>query len=449
MNSRRIALDILKKIEKGSYSNILLNNHLKEIHDKRDRALITELVYGVLRQKKRLDYIIAFLANRSINKLDKEVLIALRLGIYQLEFLDKIPARAAVNETVNCLKGLVNKGAIGFTNALLRSYIRRKKNINYPDSKKEPVSYLSTYYSYPEWLIDIWINQYGFNDTRRLCEINNNPPKLIIRRNSLKYGEKEFIKIFKEKGIKIEPLAVNEAYFISGFDNIKSLPLYSEGGFIVQGPAAILASHILNPEPESRVLDMAAGPGGKTTHLGQIMKNKGKIIAIDIYDHKLELVKENCKRLGINIVDYIHVDGRTFNDENGFDFILLDAPCSGLGLISSKPEIKWNKSPEDIEQLRVIQMSMLEKAVKLLKRGGYLLYSTCTLNYEENQGVIQEFINRHGMEIELCNIDNDLERLGLKGIYSASREGWLELFPPDSGTEGFFMAKLKKVGGNN
>ncbi len=447
MNSRRIALDILREIEEGAYSNYSLNKRLRKISDKRERSLITELVYGVLRQQKRLDYLISWLSNRALNRLDRVVLLALRLGLYQLEFLNRIPDRAAVNETVNSLKGLINKGGLGFVNALLRNYIRKREKISYPDPEKDPESFLANYYSHPDWLVRMWLKQYGFEKTSRLCRSNNRPAGLVIRRNSLKYNEDEFLAGFAAVDVDIElkKLSIPDAYIVNKINKVEQLPLYREGGFIVQGAAAILASWLLLPCPGARVLDMAAGPGGKTTHLAELMNNQGSIIALDIFDHKLKLIEENCRRLGVEIVKLVKMDGRIFSTDNKFDYILLDAPCSGLGLLANKPEIKWNKSIVNIKELSSIQLEMLNNAFSLLKVGGFLLYSTCTLSYQENQAVVEEFLKIQENRVRLMDINKELEKLAAGDKFQASPEGWLELFPPESGTEGFFIAKFQKL----
>jgi 16S rRNA (cytosine967-C5)-methyltransferase len=448
MNTRKTAILILKDIYNGAYSNIILQKKLDKFKDIRDKNLITELVYGVLRQQKRLDYILSQISNRDLTKIHLIVKIALRLGLYQLVFLDRIPARAVVNETVNALKGLSNKGAISFLNAVLRSYLRKRNKIKYPDSDRLPLKYLTYYYSHPEWILKIWLKEYGFDDTLRLCIYNNRVPELSLRYNTLKFTEREFLEFFNYNNIDIKKSFVPSSFVINSSSNIKNLPLYNEGGFFVQGQAATLSSLILNPEPGMRVLDMAAAPGGKTCHLAEIMENKGELIALDIYKHKIKLIKKNLYRFGINIVTPVISDGRKYYSSKLFDMILVDAPCSGLGLIASKPEIKWNKKKDDIKKLSRIQMELLENALLLLKPGGILLYTTCTLNREENQDLIRRFLILHQNDLDIYDIKSDLKRLKIDNVINVQKEGWLELFPPDSNTEGFFMAKLIKVKGN-
>lgn len=445
MTIRRDALTILEEINDGAYSNIVLSRRLSRISDKRDRALLTEIVYGVLRYKNRLDYYIIKLSNRPFKKIDSAVLTALRMGIYQLLFLERIPDRAAVYETVNALKGLTHQGGIRFANALLRGFIRKKKHVLFPDKQSDPISYLVHYHSHPRWLVKLWLKQYGFTRTLKLCSSNNQPPGLYIRMNTLKMNSREFIQVFTNNqiGVTVEP--IRGSYQLKGFNSITELPLFNDGGFIIQGPAASLAGLLLGVKPGMCVLDMAAGPGGKTTHLAELMNNQGSIIALDIYQHKLKLIKENCQRMGVKIVKTVKNDGREYRDNKKFDMVLVDAPCSGLGLIRQKPEVKWNKNLENINNIIRIQKDLLANAVRLTKKDGLILYATCTLNKAENQDVVNNILSSYYDKLELIDLREDLARLGLAKTYPVDSNGFLEMFPPESKTEGFFMAKLKKV----
>ncbi len=445
MNTRALAIDALGEIENGSYSNLTLNIVLNNIKDKRDRALITAIVYGVLRYRQRLDYIISQIANRPLEKIDKKVLIALRVAIYQIDYLERIPARAAVNETIKAVKNNINRGIVGFINGVLRNYIRNKNKIKWPDRDEKPVKFIASYYSHPEWMVKKWLSKYGYNDTVSLCKENNKIPDLIIRRNILKSTENEFISAFKNKNIEIYSSGIADSFIIKSYDSIGNLPLYDSGGFFVQGSAATLTGHVLNPIPDIRILDMTAAPGGKTTHLAELMNNRGEIIALDIYDHKIKLIKDNCKRLGINIVDTIKIDAAKFNSSVLFDKILLDAPCSGLGVLANKPELKWRIKPSDIDNLSSLQYNLLEKALTLLKPGGELVYSTCTLTDSENKQVINKFLDNYSNKVQILSLKEDLKRLGVEHLYPDCNTEYIELFPPQSGTEGFFMAKFRRI----
>lgn len=445
MNSRLTALNILLDVQKGAYSNIALNKHLRNVNDNRDRALITEIVYGILRFQNRLDYIINMFSSISTKKMELAVLLALRIGVYQMFFLEKIHPGAVVNETVNAVKKISNKGAVKFVNAVLRNILRKKSKISFPDPVKDKKDYLVHFLSHPEWLIDYWENNYGLEKTIKLCEINNRPAELTIRINTLKFKEEEFLNIYKKERVNLISTSIPQIYKVKDNRGVAKLPLYKEGGFIIQGLAAALVGNILNPEPGMRVLDMAAAPGGKTTHLAELMENQGEIIALDIYEHKLELIKNNCSRLGVKIVKVVKSDARDYQCSRQFDIVLLDAPCTGFGLLRHKPEIRWNKKYSDIKKLAFLQKEMLKSAVKLLKKGGILLYSTCTLTKEENQDNILEILALNENQLKIVNIFKDLERLGIDSSFMVDKYGFLELFPPDTNTEGFFMAKLQKI----
>ena len=444
-NLRRVVLKILQEIEGGAYSNLILDKRLSGIDDKRDRALITELVYGVLRQRNRLDYVIEKLATRPIDQLEPAVILALRVGLYQLIFLDRVPARAAVNETVNALKKMVNQGAIGLINGLLRNYIRKKKAIKYPLPEDDPLLYLTVVHSHPQWLVKLWLKKFGYDKTLLLCRHNNQAAELTIRGNSLKYSPQHLVKEMKSAGIAIKENTIPGSYRLDRINRVSDLTLYQEGGFIVQGPAATLASLLLDPLPGMRVLDMTAAPGGKTTHLAELMKNQGEIVALDIYRHKLKLIADNCQRLGVKIVKIVNYDGREYSAVNKFDRIMLDAPCSGLGLIRQKPEIKWNKTRHDIEKMARIQFQLLENALQLLKYNGVLIYSTCTLTEQENQAMLERFLVQYRNKVELLSLAADLKKLGLSERFPLENGRYLELIPPESRTEGFFIAKFKKL----
>src|SRR5690554_1942913 len=409
MNTRKIAIEILNKIEDGAYSGQILHKYLVNIEEKRDKALVTELVYGVLRNKYQLDFIISKFSRRNINKIDKPVLNALRTGIYQISFLDTIPVRAAINETVQAVKKSGNQKTAGFVNAILRSYDRNKDSIVYPD-KKNMLKYLEMKYSHPKWLIKLWLKEYGYQNTERLCKYNNRSAELYIRINTLKFLTKEVIKYFHQIGIKIIPSIIPGNYKVNNINSVEKLPLYKEGGFIVQGPAATLAGLLMDPLPGSKILDIAAGPGGKTTHLVEIMQNRGKVVALDIYQNKIDLINKNCRRLDCQIVEAIEADGTIYQDAEPYDMILVDAPCSGLGLVRQKPEIRWNRKPQDIDNLLTIQEKMLNNAARLLRKGGFILYSNCTLNPRENRYIINKFLRNNSMEFKIINLEEKIGR---------------------------------------
>ncbi|RCW51415.1 MULTISPECIES: 16S rRNA (cytosine(967)-C(5))-methyltransferase RsmB [unclassified Halanaerobium] len=443
--AREKLIEALIKIDLGYYSDQILAKHLHTIADKRDRGLFTEIFYGVLRKRIYLDYIIDKFSKTDISKLDKEVLQGLRIGIYQLFFLDKIPERAAVFETVEAVKkscGKKGKKISGFVNGILREVIRKKDTVRLPNKNKNKVKYLSIKYSHPEWLVKRWITQYGISITEKILSANNDRPNMYFRHNSLKFSESDFIKLLCKDKIEFERIFLPGFYKVKSSINPVQTEIFKKGGAYIQGIAAGLAAFLLDVDLEMQILDLAAAPGGKTAHIAEKMNNTGYIKAVDISSERLKMVQENIVRLGIKNVETENVDSRKLNDEKKYDRILADLPCSGLGLISSKPEIKWQRTEKDINKLADLQYSILSHNLNRLRVGGKLLYSTCTLNREENQNIINKILTENNNFI-LEDISETIKGLG--SVYS-KEEKYLELIPGINNTEGFFYARIKKIG---
>ena len=355
MNARRIALDILMAIEEEkAYSNIAILKHLyNQKISHLDRKLITELVYGVLDNKIYLDFIIKQLSKIQITSLDKGIRMILRMGLYQIIYLDKIPAFAVVNESVRLAKK-VNVKASGYVNGLLRNFLREHKKIKIPSAKDNLVAHLSIRYSHPEWLVEKWIHQLGEEFTAELLKANNERPLLTIRTNTLKIDKQRLVQILSKEGAKVSNgLHVEDALYIKDIGNIAKLESFQNGYFQVQDESSMLAVHALDPKPGEFVLDLCAAPGGKSTYIAQLMKNEGIILARDIYDHKIKLVQDHAARLGIHIIQTEVFDATKFDHSliEKADKVLLDAPCSGLGIIRRKPEIKYSKQPKDLKAI--------------------------------------------------------------------------------------------------
>lgn len=386
---RNLALNVLVDIDKnGAYSNIALKNEFLKHKDftDRDRHFATILVYGVTDKRLTLDYVISKHSKLKLKKLSVYVLNILRMGVYQIMFMDKIPQSAAVNESVILSKRYAHKAASGFINGVLRSVL--KSEIEYPSENDE---YLSVKYSYPLWLVRKWINDFGYDFTKDLMKGFLRTPKLSLRANSLKISTDELLKKLTEYNAEIKDGAI----LCDGFDVSKNR-LYTDGYFSVQDISAMNTARVLSPKKGDKVLDMCAAPGGKTTHIAELMENEGEIIAFDMYEHKVELIKKNAKRLGINIINAKVSDATKENKElfNRFNKVLCDVPCSGLGIIGRKPEIKW-KENDDFSELCTIQKSILNNASKYLKENGEIVYSTCTLNPLENEGITDKFIEEN------------------------------------------------------
>ncbi len=439
MNSRELAFKVLVDIESNNnYSNISINKHFKNIDiSNNERGLATEIIYGVVEKKIYLDYIIDKLSKIKVQKLSNYVKIFLRMGIYQIVFLD-ISDYASVNETVNLAKKYDKKSS-GFVNAILRNLIRNKDEILKIDAENENM-YYSIKYSYSPWMIKTFIKDFGKEFTEDLLEANNEKPNLYIRVNTLKITREELMKELDKIGIKSYKVNdIEEALRVENLKNIENNDLFKKGFFTIQDISSMIVGKVMNPNKNSRVLDLCSAPGGKTTHIATLMENTGEVVSRDIFDHKLKLIKNSVDRLGLTNVKIEKSDASVI-DKNiieNFDYVLCDVPCSGLGIIKRKPEIKY-KSKEEIKDLPKLQYDILENASKYLKIGGVLIYSTCTILDSENISNVYKFLeNNKNFELSKINeVNVDLEN---------QENGYLKIYPNIHNMDGFFIAKLKKV----
>lgn len=444
-NPRRAAFDILLRIEKEhSYADILIDRELSRgLLAGPDRGLLTELVYGVLRRQGTLDHIIAHCSSQRIDRLERAVHLLLRLGLYQLFFLDRIPASAAVNETVK-LAHLLAPRAAGFINAVLRRGDRERDAIPYPDRGSDPAGFISARYSSPPWITAGWIDQLGAEEAEALALAMLTPPPLTIRVNTLKTEREELRARLTAAGVTAEPARYSPfALHLTGAHQPGTLPGFSEGDFTIQDESSQMAAILLAPRPGERLLDLCAAPGGKTTHLAQLMHNDGAIQACDAAPRKLELVKDTAARLGIDIITTTPLNAAKplpFPEGMEFDRILVDAPCSGLGVLRRNPEGKWWKTQRNVEELAAIQKAVLRNGANRLAAGGTLLYATCSTTREENEAVLDDFLSRRpGFVLE-----------DLRGIFPEYAElftgqGCFRSWPHRHGMDGFFAARLRKT----
>ncbi len=439
MNSRELAFKVLVDIESNNnYSNISINKHFKNIDiSNNERGLATEIIYGVVEKKIYLDYIIDKLSKIKVQKLSNYVKIFLRMGIYQIVFLD-ISDYAAVNETVNLAKKYDKKSS-GFVNAILRNLIRNKDEILKIDAENENM-YYSIKYSYSPWMVKTFIKDFGKEFTEDLLEANNERSNLYIRVNTLKITREKLMKEFDKISIKSYKVNdIEEALRVENLKNIENNDLFKKGFFTIQDISSMIVGKVMNPNKNSRVLDLCSAPGGKTTHIATLMENTGEVVSRDIFDHKLKLIKNSVDRLGLTNVK-IEKSDASIIDKNiieNFDYVLCDVPCSGLGIIKRKPEIKY-KSKEEIKDLPKLQYDILENASKYLKVGGVLIYSTCTILDSENISNVYKFLeNNKNFELSKINeVNVDLEN---------QENGYLKIYPNIHNMDGFFIAKLKKV----
>ena len=403
----------------GKYSNMAVKDVLKGEDTAKDKNFIAQLIYGTVRYKLTIDYIIEKNSDIKLKKMSKFVLLILEMGVYQICYLDKVPQSAAVNESVK----LANKYAFrskGFINAVLRNVAKNRDIIDFPTDR---IKYLSVKYSFTEDMVKK-LSQFDFCE--ELLQSLNKEPKTTIRINTLKCKELE--------NVEISPL-YEYAGYVKGL-NIADSKDYKDGKFTVQDVAAMMPTLALSPKENEVCVDVCAAPGGKTTHMAELMKNKGIIYAFDIHQHKVELINKNAKRMGIDIIKAELFDATEVYTPllQKADKVLADVPCSGIGIISGKPDIKWNK--EDVSKLPEIQLKILENASKYLKNGGELVYSTCTLFKEENECVVNEFIKN--------NQNFELQKIELPSPLMQENSGYITLYPNFSGTDGFFIAKIKR-----
>ncbi len=443
---RAICFEILNRIEKtDSHLDWLLTDSFKRYRHLTplDRAFLTELTYGTLRWREKLDWAIRHLSKVPFEKVEPEIINLLRLGIYQLLFLTRTPASAAVNESVEIAKTIRGKGGAGFVNGILRSLIRQKEEIPYPGRNENPAFHLSVVQSYPLWLTRRWVKEIGPEETRKVAEFNNRRSALALRVNSLKIDRGTLVEKLREKGLKPHPTSFSEeGIVVEDPPPTSELPFMKKGLYILQDEASQLITILLDPKPGERILDACAAPGGKTTHIAQRMENKGEIDALDLTRGKLNRIEEACQRLEIKIIKTIKGDASRplpFSQEMKFDRILADVPCSGFGTLRKNPDLKWRRGEEDIQRLRELQFSILKNLSDYLREEGILVYSTCTLFHEENEDIIERFLKDHP-EFRLDQIGNILP----ENCHLFIKNGYFKTFPPEGDMDGFFAARLVK-----
>jgi len=443
--ARAKALKVLERWERkrGSPIDPLFQRLVEgdEALSRRDKAFCRELVYGVLRWLSRIDHLIERHSKLGIRKLDPLVRNIIRLGVYQLLFLDRVPPWAAVSEAVELARGMGRQGAAGFVNGVLRAVQREGASFSY--EAPDRTSWIALFWAHPLWMVKMWAERWGAEEAEALCRANNAVPPLTVRTNALKTDREGLLKRLEAEGMEPRPTPYSPWGLILGKpEGLTEGEAFREGLFQVQDEAAQLISWLLGPKPGQRVLDLCAAPGGKTTHMAELMGDEGEIVAVDVSPRKLKLLKENCLRLGLRIVRPRRADATSplpFRP-GSFDRVLADVPCTGLGVLRRHPDAKWRIRPEDPERLSRIQLQVLREGARMLKGEGLLLYSTCTLTLEENEGVIEEFLRDGGFEL----LDPRKEFPRLEGLFSP--EGFLLSLPHRHGTDGFFAALLRKRG---
>lgn len=440
LNPRRVAKDVLVRvIEKGAFADVVLDRALAGLKDD-DKRLATEIVYGVLRNLGRLDFVIDAFSSIKIARLEAEVLTALRIGVYQLLFLTRVPPRAAISETVELIKGGGAKRA-GFVNAVLRKVDAEKEDVEYPRPGKDPVRSISVFYSHPEWLVKRWIGRFGVSGTTGLCKVNLEPPPKTLRANTLVNSRDRLMEELASEGLGVSPCAFSPAGIIAAGSS-KGLSR-TDPRFYIQEEASQLIPLLLSPAPGAFVLDACSAPGGKTAHLAALMDNRGAVIALDRHLGRLKRVKEWAERFNARIIRPVLADASLplpFKKGVMFDSILLDAPCSGLGVIRRSPDIKLRRTPEDLEDLKTRQLELMNNLSLYLKEDGSFVYSVCTFEGEETDEVMAAFLESNpGFRVEDAS-----SFLPPSSAALVDKGGFLRTFPHRDGLDGFFAARLRR-----
>lgn len=439
-NIRLLAVKALSEINRqGAYANIVLQQYIGRYNlSDLDRRFFTELVYGVVRRKNYLDAVIVYLTKRPIKKLSSLVVEILRLGIYQIIYMDKVPDNAAVNESVKLAKKLT-KGLSGFVNAVLRNTLRNLENLYVDALAKNELEAISYTYNQPLWLVKYWKKSIGKEAMLNLFQWFNEQPLLTARVNTLKISLNDCKEALKELGweVKSNDYVKEALHIVKHVGKLEDCELVKNGSLTFMDVASMLVAHVVSPEPGDKILDTCAAPGGKTMHMAALMSNKGQIIAGDIHEHKLQLMEDNAKRLGVSIVKTRLQDASCLSDsyKAAFDKILVDAPCSGLGILQKKLDMRWRKEESLLQTLPELQGKILESAAQALKPGGILVYSTCTINPLENESVVYTFLKKHP-EFTLDDVSDY--------IPLTSRDKMVTTNPAKDGMDGFFMARLRK-----
>ncbi|HSJ38369.1 MAG TPA: 16S rRNA (cytosine(967)-C(5))-methyltransferase RsmB [Planococcus sp. (in: firmicutes)] len=435
-NVRDAAFSILWAVEnKQAYSNLLLHQTIESYGiSAKNRGLLTEITYGTLQHQMTLDY---YLEPFLKGKVEPWVKTLLRMSLYQIVYLDRVPSHAVIHEAVEIAKRRGHGGVASLVNGVLRSV--QRSGVRSFNTIADPIEKISIETSHPAWMIKRWAEQFGLEKTREMALENNKIPSQTVRVNLVKATVEEAIEMLESEGLEaVRSKIIPECLVVTGGQPARTTTF--EKGFItIQDESSMLPSYALQVKPGMKVLDMCAAPGGKSTHIAEKLENKGTLLSMDLHPHKVKLIRESADRLGHSVIETEVGDGKKSVERFGkeqFDRILVDAPCSGLGVIKRKPDIKYTKKEEDFSRLQEIQIELLEQAAQLLKPDGILVYSTCTVDNTENRGTAERFLKEHP-EMERIQVSLP-EALGIK------HTGFVQIFPQDFGSDGFFIAAFRK-----
>lgn len=447
--AREVALWALNDITRGWFADEALERALAQA-DRRggaavpreDRALAAELVYGTTRRRNTLDWKISRYSRHPIGNLPSSILNILRMSFYQLVYLDRIPSHAVGHEAVELAKKYGHRGTASLVNGIIRSFVRDPDRSRLPDDQSLAAAALK--FSHPEWLMERFVELFGVEDACRFAAANNIAPPTTIRPNRLRVTPRELAEILRKDGVEVETgRYLPEALRISGYPELMSLPAFRQGLFQVQDESSMLVAHVLAPRPGQTIIDVASAPGGKATHAAEVMGDRGRVIACDIDIGRLQRLVENIGRLGLKSVEPCHADARRLGKllAGQADGLIVDVPCSGLGVLSRRADARWRRSPETMGELPILQAEILDGVADCLISGGTLVYSTCTIQPEENQEVVAAFLEKHS-DFEWDDLRPYLPP-SLRGETS-SRGEWIQLLPHVHGTDGFFISRLRR-----
>lgn len=434
---RGLAVKILNRVERtDAYLEKLLDNEMRNSDlNGQDKALLYEIVHGVTRWMGRLDWILNGFYKGQFSKAIPNLKNGLRVALYQILFLDRVPDYAVVNEAVEFVKKLQGQKAADLTNAILRNIIRSKNGIRYPNPDEDLIGYLCAYYSHPSWMVKRYLARFGREATEKLLTSNNEKPYLTLKINTIKTKTEDFKKLLNTVNLKYtQGKYIPEFFQLQNLTNITAWEYYKEGFFNIQDESAGLACNLLDVSPGMKVLDLCAAPGSKSAYIAGLMNDTGEIIAIDRYEGRLNLMRNNLSRLKINSIKTIEVNALDF-EGSGFDRILLDVPCSGTGTLSKKPDIKWKRDIFDLRSLNELQFNLLKKASLLIKPGGVIVYSTCSIEPEENFDIVKKFLNENS-NFKLADISSQISKDLI------DENGCIQTLPHVHKMDGAFAAKL-------
>lgn len=440
-NARYAASLIVRQVlEEGAYTNIALNKYLRahRLNDL-DRRFMTELVYATVKAAGTIDWYLRQCVSRPPEKIDGALLSLLRVSICQLLYMDRIPDAAACSEAVSLARSISHEGGAKFVNGVLRGLLRKKQagEFVFPDRKEDEAGYLALKYFHPRWLVKKWLGQFGSEATEKLCAFNNTAAPVCLRVNTLAVSRGELLERLISAGAEARPSRWSGDGIVCGkLPGLEKIFAGMENAFYVQDESSMLVADILDPQPGETVIDMCSAPGGKTTHLAQKMLNRGRIIAGDVHEHKIKLIEENARRLGIGIIEAQLRDASVFDETlaGTADRVLVDAPCSGLGVLRRRAESRWRRKKSDLKVFPPLQLAILNNAARYVKKGGRLVYSTCTIEGAENHYVVEEFLK----------LNPEWERREITHPLTGEKIVELQLLPQRDGTDGFYICALQR-----